>query len=133
MEELVLTDPVTEPAKTKASFRVVSLLLDYEAIALPQPPPPAPQVPGLMRIQLQDNLGNPYRYEYVGQVAQDYIKFINTANFTINSLHKRILQRLSTDGVLPGSVAGTPDPPTLTVGTATRASAVVVRVPTVGP
>ena len=53
-------------------------------------------------ITCRDNLDKMYTYTYTGQVAMDYIRFINTANFTIKSLHKRILERLATDGIVPG-------------------------------
>ena len=111
MEELVLTDPVIKPAETTTKFKVISLTLDYEGAGAPVPPPAVTPV-GLVSIKLKDDLGKYYTHQYTGQTAIDYIKFINTANFTIKSLHKRILERLSTDGVLPGTVTGTPDPPT---------------------
>jgi len=37
------------------------------------------------------------------------LKALNTANFTTNSLHKRLLQKLLTDGHLAGNIAGVPD------------------------
>jgi hypothetical protein len=107
MEELALTDPVTEPAKTKATYKVIQLVLNWEIVAVP-----TETEPGQVAIQLRDNLGGMFSHMYTGQAAQDYIKFINSANFTTKSLHKRILERLSADGVLPGTVTGTPDPPT---------------------
>jgi len=110
MEELVLTDPVVKPAETTSKFKVIMLVLDHETIVTF--PPPAETLPGLVMIKLKDDLGKYHTHQYTGQVAQDYIKFINTANFSTKSMHKRILERLSTDGVLPGTVTGTPDPPT---------------------
>ena len=109
MEELELTDPVVEPEKVTTTFHVVSLLLNHEAPAM-MPTPEQPTT-AIVKIDLKDNLGKPWSYSYTGQTALDYIKFINTANFTTKSLHKRILERLSNDGVLPGTVTGTPDPP----------------------
>jgi hypothetical protein len=111
MEELVLTDPVVEPEKVSHTYRVISLTLEHESTAAAGLPVPPGFEPGLVLIQLKDNLGVPFTHRYTGQQALDYIKFINTANFTTKSLHKRILERLSTDGVLPGTVTGTPDPP----------------------
>jgi hypothetical protein len=111
MEELVLTDPVVKPEEVKSHFKVVSLMLDHEAV-VSFTPPPAPPETGLVSITVKDNLGGKYTHQYTGNVAIDFIKYINTANFTTTSLHKRILQRLSNDGVLPGTVTGAPDPPT---------------------
>ena len=104
MEELVLTDPVVTPEQISNKYRVVSLVLNHEASS-------PGGVPGLVMIQLRDNLGLPFAHQYTGQAALDMIKWLNTANFTTKSMHKRILEKLSNDGVLPGSVTGTPDPP----------------------
>jgi hypothetical protein len=109
MEELVLTDPVVEPEKVTSKFHVLALLLNHGAPS--QMPNPEQIVTALVKIDLVDNLGKAWTYSYTGQTALDYIKFINTANFTTKSLHKRILERLASDGVLPGTVTGTPDPP----------------------
>ena len=106
MEELVLTDPVVEPEKVTSKFRVVSLLMNHDTVGST----PGSE-PGLMVITLRDNFDKFYTHQYTGQQAIDYIKFINTANFTTKSMHKRILERLSADGVLPGTVTGAPDPP----------------------
>lgn len=102
MEELDLTTPVVTPPIDK--FHVVTLLLDMESQVLPG------TIPGLVAISLKDNNNRLFNYRYEGQIAIDMIKFLNTANLTTKSMHKRILERLSNDGVLPGSVVGTPDP-----------------------
>jgi len=110
MEELVLTDPVVKPEEVTQTYKVVALILNHEIVATPVPS--TPPAPGLVSIQLRDNLGAMFIHQYTGQTAQDYIKFVNTANFSTKSLHKRILERLSNEGVLPGTVTGAPDPPT---------------------
>lgn len=110
MEELVLTDPEVKPAETKNTYKVVTLIMDHEAL-VEFPAPPAVGVPGLLSIKLKDNLGGTLNHQYTGKPATDFIKYINTANFTTKSLHKRILERLSADGIIPGTVTGTPDPP----------------------
>ena len=112
MEELVLTDPVVQPEEITATYKVVALTMNYDLIVNP-PPLGQPAEPGFVSIQLKDNLGQPFIQTYTGKTATDYMKFINTANFSITSLHKRILQRLSNEGVLPGTVTGAPDPPTI--------------------
>lgn len=105
MEELVLTDPVVKPEEVKSNYKVVSLIMNHDQTIPPEP------VAGLITIQLKDNLGGFFSHSYTGQTALDYIKYINTANFTTKSLHKRILERMSMEGILPGTVTGTPDPP----------------------
>ena len=109
MEELELTDPVVEPAKTTSTFKVMSVLFDLESLLVI--PTPTQSTGPIVKLRLKDNLDKPYNYEYTGQTALDMIKFMNTANFTVKSMHKRILERLSADGVLPGTVTGAPDPP----------------------
>lgn len=105
MEQLDLTNPVTTPPVTTANYRVQVLLLDWETIQ-------SAEGKGLVRITVRDNNGVVSDYQYTGPEALDLMKWMNTANFTVNSMHKRILQKLSNDGFLPGTVTGTPDPPT---------------------
>jgi hypothetical protein len=109
MEELELTTPVVEPEKVTTTFKVISVLLDLESLLVI--PTPTQSVGPIVKLRLKDNLDKPYDYQYTGQTALDMIKFMNTANFTTKSMHKRILERLSADGVLPGTVTGAPDPP----------------------
>jgi hypothetical protein len=106
MEELVLTDPVVIPEKVTDKYKVVSLTMNGDPTNLS---PGGEQ--GMVSIMLRDNLGGMFSHQYTGTTAMDYIKFINTGNFTTKSLNKRILERLSNEGVLPGTVTGTPDPP----------------------
>lgn len=104
-EELVLTDPIVIPEVVTNKFRVTSIVMDSEAM------PAVPDgVPAYMQINLKDNNNAPRQVTYVGQEAKDYIKFINTANFSTKSMHKRILEKLSVDGELPGTVVGAPEP-----------------------
>jgi len=103
-EELILTDPVVEPEKVVNKYKVVGINLDQEWQTS------TPNVVGLVAIRLRDNLGGYLFHQYEGQLAIDYMKFINTANFSTKSLQKRILERLTNEGVLPpGNVQGTPD------------------------
>lgn len=104
MEQLELADPETE-VKTTSHYRVISLHLDWELTIL------AGGEPGVVFIQLRDNNGELFSHKYLGNEATDMMKWMNTANFSVNSMHKRILQKLSNDGVLPGTVTGSPDPP----------------------
>lgn len=116
-EELVLTDPIVPPAPpTTTKFRVSALTLDLEMV-LPSselpPPPPAPQPvpdPGWINIKLKDEHGAYTYYEYKGTQAVNLIKTLNTANCSTKSMQKRVLEKLSADGLLPGTVTGTPDP-----------------------
>jgi hypothetical protein len=104
MEELVLTDPVVIPSTTTAKYHVISILMDMETRI-----PPSPD-PGCIVINLRDNNNVQSNYQYTGAPAITMIKSLNTANLTTKSMHKRILEKLSADGLLPGTVTGTPDP-----------------------
>jgi hypothetical protein len=116
-EELILTDPVVPPTPAPTTrYRVSAFTMDLEVIVpsteLP-PPPPAPQPvpePGMVSIKLKDDTGKYSTYQYKGKQAVQMIQTLNTANLSTKSLQKRILEKLSADGFLPGTVSGTPDP-----------------------
>jgi len=105
MEELELTEPDVKPEEVISSYRVVRLLLDWKAIPAPGESPEH----GLVVVTLESNLGTLLSHEYHGTDATDLMKWMNTANFSTTSMHKRILQKLSSEGVIPGTVTGTPD------------------------
>ena len=103
MEELVLTDPEVIPEKVTNKYHVISLVLDTVSEAVLGEP-------GLISITLRDNNGGYSYHSYLGDEATAMIKTLNTANLTTKSMHKRVLEKLSADGKLPGTVQGTPDP-----------------------
>ena len=105
MEQLELTDPVVVPEQVTSTYKVMSLHLNWEGVASPG------ATPGLVDVVLKDNLEGRVAHRYEGQEAIDMMKWMNTANFSVTSMHKRILQKLTNDGVLVGTVTGTPDPP----------------------
>lgn len=101
-EELVLTDPIVEPEKVTSNYTIGAMTLsgDEKTVA----------------ITLRDNFHQPFYVNYYGAEAIEMIKFLNTANFTTKSMHKRLLEKIAADGVLPGTVQGTPDPPSMIIG-----------------
>jgi len=104
-EYLELTDPKITPEVVTSKYRVTRLMFFWM-------PAPAPVEQSFVQVGLQDEHGAAFDHRYTGQEAIDLIKGMNTANFsTGNSMHKRILQKLSNDGVLPGTVSGTPETP----------------------
>lgn len=92
-EQLDLTTPEVV-SKTTTSYQVVFLQMDWDL--------------KLINVRVKSNLGERKEILYEGQIAVDYMRTLNTGNFSVNSLHKRILQRLSADGVLVGTVSGVP-------------------------
>jgi hypothetical protein len=91
MELLTLTTPT--PVTT---YRVTALELHWTR--------------AYIRVQLISSLGVAFKAEYTGTEATNLMVGLNKANLSTNSLHKRILERLATDGKLPaGTVTGSPD------------------------
>lgn len=104
-EELILTDPVVVPEKVTNKYRVVAFTMDLES----QVPAPTGNVVGFVAISLKDNNGLGLFHRYEGDPAVTMIKQLNTANLSTKSMHKRILEKLSNDGIIPGTVTGVPD------------------------
>ncbi len=92
-EQLDLTAPIVPPSRT--TYAIKSLVLDWNA--------------QVIQVRLMGSDGVEVLAEYGGTTAVSLMTVLNTANLSILSLHKRILQKLVTDGKLPaGTVSGTP-------------------------
>jgi hypothetical protein len=104
MEEHLLDTPLVTPPVSTTRVRVVVLTLDLEARLTP----PAP--PGLVLVVLRDEHGVRQQITYTGTEATDLIVFLNKANLSTKSLHKRILEKLEADHKIPpGTIIGAPD------------------------
>jgi hypothetical protein len=91
MELLTLTVP-----SSVTTFRVDALELHWTR--------------AYIRVLLSNSLGDRVKAEYLGSDAMTLMTALNKANLSTISLHKRILERLVSDGKLPaGSVLGSPD------------------------
>lgn len=88
MEQLILTAPIT-------TYRVMRLHLDWEH--------------KVIQITLRGPAGEAAEVTYLGDVAEQMLRTLNTANLSTKSLHKRILERLILDGKLIGTIDGVPD------------------------
>ena len=112
-EELILDEPSVIPEVVTNSYRVASMTFDTEFMstppATPGEPPAAPQA-GMVDIRLRDNNGGAKSHRYLGNEAMAMIRSLNTANLSTKSLQKRVLEKLSRDGIITGTVAGEPDP-----------------------
>ena len=91
-EQLDLAVPVV-PAST-LNYRVTVLHLDWPN--------------GVIQITLVDNNGVAMNFSYTNAEATTLMTFLNTANLSVKSLHKRILEKLVADGKLTGTISGTP-------------------------
>ena len=63
----------------------------------------------VISIILDGDNGERLTLGYTGSEATDLMIALNKADLTIKSLHKRILERLVTDGKLAGTISGLPD------------------------
>lgn len=61
-----------------------------------------------IKIVLQDSNGARPAFEFSGDVSVNMMKILNTANLTNNSLHKRILTFLLSNGLIAGTISGVP-------------------------
>lgn len=96
METIQLATPITPVSPTTSTYRVRSLMLDWDGARIV--------------VVLSDNNGVQSSRQYEGAEATALMVALNKANLTTNSLHKRVLNQLASDGKLPaGSVTGTPD------------------------
>jgi hypothetical protein len=108
MEEYTLTTPETIPAVTNTAYKVVFLQFEWTR--------------GQIAIYLEGQNGERVITGYGGpppatqaerDAAIQMMRTLNTANLTTKSLQKRVLEKLSADGKIPGgTVTGAPDPPT---------------------
>lgn len=102
-ELFTLTTAEVTPAITTDNYRVIYLALHWERAEIV--------------IHLRGDHAELKEFRYGGPSASQADKTkalnmmiaLNKANLSTNSLHKRILNQLVTDGLLAGSVTGTPD------------------------
>ena len=91
MEDLTLTAPISVP-----TYRVSKIIFDWTNARIV--------------ISVFDPVGDLVKCVYTGSTATTLMTQLNTINLSTSSLHKRVLERLVTDGKLPaGTVTGSPD------------------------
>ena len=91
-EQLDLAAPITPPSTT--TYKVIFLSMQW------------PQ--GEVSITLADENGKTTGYSYNGPEATSLMQMLNTANLSVKSLQRRILEKLVNDGKLTGTVSGPP-------------------------
>ena len=97
-EQIDLTTPIQTPNLT--GYRVLKLSL-FRGFTSQD---------STIDITLIANVGGQlFNYTYSGPTAFNLIFALNTANLQTKSLERRILERLVADGILIGSVNGTPN------------------------
>jgi hypothetical protein len=60
-------------------------------------------------IHLRGDNGAVKTHAYSGATATALMIALNKANLTLKSLQRRVIERLQLDGVISGSISGTPD------------------------
>lgn len=92
-EILTLTAPIVPPSIT--TWRVTFLGLDWDAATI--------------SIRLRGPNGEVKTCGYQGSAATSMMVALNKANLSSNSLHKRVLTQLVSDGEIAGTISGSPD------------------------
>ena len=93
-ELLTLATPIVPPTRT--TYKVTLLVLDWLA--------------RVIQIRLRGSDGVEVHVEYSGDTATALMTTLNSANLSVKSLQRRILEKLAADGKLPaGTVSGTPE------------------------
>lgn len=87
MEQVTLTTPISQ-------FTVSKLVLDWTAQAL------------IIVIRTADTS---LWFSYNGIEATTLMRQLNTIDLSVKSLHRRILEKLISDGKLSGTISGVPD------------------------
>lgn len=103
MEQFNLTTAETVPAKSTAIYKVVGINLDWEQ--------------KFIGIKLRGENNEIKVFTYGGSSSDDASRTkainlmiaFNKVNLSVKSLHKRIIEQLVSDGLLTGTITGTPD------------------------
>lgn len=93
MEQINLTAPITTP--NLSDYRVVYLAFDWDHPSI--------------TITLRGTNGERKNWSYSGATATTLMVALNKANLSVKSLHRRVIEQLQADGVLVGTIAGSPD------------------------
>lgn len=91
MEQLTLTAPISV-----TTYQVSLVLFDWDR--------------AYIQVIVKDSAGKLVQCTYTGATATSLMVALNKANLSVQSLHRRIISQLVTDGQLPGgNVTGSPD------------------------
>lgn len=94
-EQIDLTTPDFADPRTTTHYRVAVLQLSMAQQRL------------VIVLEGENNVTKTFHYR--DQEAVDMMIFLNKANLSVKSLHRRVLEKLIADGHIEGSISGTPD------------------------
>lgn len=86
---------ITSPPPQQTTWRVNEVYFNWDAQSI--------------QIGLKGTNGEAKHHTYSGTTAQSLLVALNKANLSTTSLHRRIIDRLVSDGVIAGTVSGSPD------------------------
>jgi hypothetical protein len=86
---------ITTPPPQQTTWRVNEVYFNWNAASI--------------QIGLIGTNGEAKHHTYSGAVATSLLVSLNKANLSTTSLHKRIINQLVSDGVIAGTVSGSPD------------------------
>ena len=76
-------------------YRITKIVLDWQGSTI--------------EVHLKDDQDTPSVVTYAGATATNLMIILNTANLSVKSLHKRVIEKLMLDGKLPsGDITGSP-------------------------
>ena len=93
-EQLDLASPA-QAAPGTVTWKPILLHLNWEAATI--------------KVGFRGDNGEYTSIGYEGTEATTLMVFLNKANLSTKSLHRRIMERALTDGKLSGTISGTPD------------------------
>lgn len=86
---------LTVPPPQLTTYKVNELYLNWDAARID--------------IGLKGTNGEAKHHSYGSTTATAFMSVLNTKNFTSTSLHKEVMKRLISDGVIAGTISGTPE------------------------
>ncbi len=86
---------ITSPPPQQTTWRVNEVYFNWDAQSI--------------QIGLKGTNGEAKHHAYGGATATALLVSLNKANLSTTSLHKRIINQLVGDGVIAGTVSGSPD------------------------
>lgn len=86
---------ITSPPPQQTTWRVNEIYLNWDAASI--------------QIGLKGTNGEAKTASYSGATATTFLQQLNKLDMSTTSLHKRIINRLVADGIIAGTVSGSPD------------------------
>lgn len=86
---------ISSPPPQQTTWRVNEVYFNWDAQSI--------------QVGLKGTNGEAKHHAYTGATAQSLLVSLNKANLSTTSLHRRIINQLVSDGIIAGSVSGSPD------------------------